>query len=115
MNEKIEQLYNQILSGDGWDYSTLETLIREVRSKGFDDGANWQKNQQPRLKQLVFDKGTAYTPIRTYDIEFHDEDRTFDVWIEGNHYDSFKTEQEAVEYCNKHYWELIESCYSNES
>lgn len=113
MNEKINNLYNQIVSGDGWDYSTLEELMREVRSKGFDDGANWYKNQQPRLQTLVFNRGTACTPIKTYDIEFDDENRMFDVWIEGEHYESFNTEPEAIDYCNSHYRELIESCYSN--
>lgn len=113
MNEKINNLYNQILSGDGWDYSTLDELMREVRSKSFDDGANWQKNQEPRLKHLVFDKGTAYTPIKTYDIEFDDENRTFDVWIEGEYCESFNTEPDAIDYCNRNYRELIESCYSN--
>lgn len=46
MNKKIEQLYNQILSGDGnWDYSTLDQLIFEANSVGFKTGRRFSNNQ----------------------------------------------------------------------
>lgn len=34
MNKKIEELYDQILSGDGWDSSTLDKLILEAQQDG---------------------------------------------------------------------------------
>lgn len=97
-------------------YAKAVSLMWQVRNESFEDGVNWQKNQQPMLKQLVFDDGYAETPICCYDINVEYDD-TYSVTIESPLEDDeyFNSKQEAIDFCNNHYRELIESCWSSES
>ena len=43
--ERINQLYNRILDGDNWDYSTLDELIGLLKSSAREEGRQEMKQK----------------------------------------------------------------------
>lgn len=61
-NERFDQLYNKILNGDNWDYSTLDELIRLVESSAREEGRQEMKTKAINAlfsSQIVFPNDTS--------------------------------------------------------
>lgn len=61
-NENFEHLYNRILDGDNWDYSTLDELIYLVESGAREDGRQEMKEKAISAlfqSQVVFPNDTS--------------------------------------------------------
>lgn len=61
-NERFDQLYNRILDGDNWDYSTLDELICLVESGAREDGRQEMKEKAISAlfqSQVVFPNDTS--------------------------------------------------------
>lgn len=61
-NERFDQLYNRILDGDNWDYSTLDELICLVESDAREDGREKMKAKAISAlfsSQVVFPNDTS--------------------------------------------------------
>lgn len=61
-NERFDQLYNRILDGDNWDYSTLDELICLVESGAREDSRQEMKEKAISAlfqSQVVFPNDTS--------------------------------------------------------
>lgn len=79
----------------------------------FRKGYQRAQEEQPKIKPLEFNCGVANTTLGDYIISFNDEERVFDVGINKEWHDSFNSESDAIEYCNKCHRDIIMSCFTN--
>lgn len=79
----------------------------------FTAGYERAQEDQPKIKALEFPFGVANTPLGDYIISFNEEERVFDVCVNSEWHESFNSESDAIDYCNKRHSDLIMSCFDN--